>query len=410
MSVTAATAPSTAVVAAETTADEPKKSRRRLIMFSALAVVASAVGGWVLLHRGLESTDDAQVDAELVALAPRVSGVVVKVAFEDNQEVKAGQVLAEIDPEPARARLAQAEASLEAARAAATAAETDAKLAETNARASNRAAGASVGAANAGAVASRDQIAEARARVTVEETALAQARTDFDRVERLFATGAISQAQRDQAKTARDTTEAQLAQAKAGLSGLQAASAQAQSRAQEASAKFEGTRDVDAVVALARAHAKSAEAQVAQLTAARDLAKLELSFTNVVAPQDGYISKKNVAVGQTLAAGSPVAQLLPAKPMWITANFKETQIGHMHPGQPVEIDLDAFRGATLHGHVESFSSSTGAKFALLPPDNATGNFTKVVQRIPVRIRFDHVPVSVTLRPGLSADVTVDTRK
>jgi membrane fusion protein (multidrug efflux system) len=149
---------------------------------------------------------------------------------------------------------------------------------------------------------------------------------------------------------------------------------------------------------------------VAQLAAARDLAKLELSYTTVTAPQDGVVSKKSIAVGQTVAAGTPIAQLVPNKAMWITANFKETQIGSMHPGQPVDIEIDTFHGVKLHGTVESFSGATGARFALLPPDNATGNFTKIVQRVPVRVRFDDIPSSVALRPGLSAEITVDTRK
>lgn len=407
--MSAAAAP--AIEVSEREAVPAKKPRnKRAIGLVVLALAGVGVSGWIVAHRGLESTDDAQVDAELVALSPRVGGVVVKVAFEDNQQVKAGQVLAEIDPEPARAKLAQAEANLEAAKAAAQAAETDARLAETNARASNRAASASMSAASAGAVASRDQIGEARARLAAAESALAQAKMDFERVDRLVATGALSVAQRDQAKTARDTAEAQLAQARAAVSAIESNAAQAQSRVQEASAKVEGTRDIDAVVALAQARARGAQANVAQLTAARDLAKLELSYTTIVAPQDGIVSKKNVAVGQTLAVGAPIAQLLPAKPVWITANFKETQVGHMHPGQPVDIEIDAFRGTKLHGHVESFSSATGAKFALLPPDNATGNFTKVVQRVPVRVRFDIVPQDVALRPGMSAEITVDTRK
>jgi membrane fusion protein, multidrug efflux system len=405
-----AVASSEADVPAKADAPAKKKGNKRAIVVGVLALAGMAVGGYAISRRGLESTDDAQVEAEMVALAPRVGGVVVKVAFVDNQQVKAGQVLAEIDPEPARARLAQAEASLDAAEAAASAADVDATLAATNAKASNRAASASMSAASAGAVASRDQIGEARARVSVAETNLAQAKTDFERVERLFATGAISQAQRDQSKTALDNATSQVAVAKANASALESNAAQAASRVQEASAKVEGTRDIDAIVSLAQARARAAHAQVAQLTAARDLAKLELSFTTVVAPQDGVVSKKSIAVGQTLAAGTPVAQLVPAKTMWITANFKETQIGRMHAGQPVEIEVDAFRGSKLHGTVESLSGATGAKFALLPPDNATGNFTKVTQRVPVRVRFDDVPASVALRPGLSAEITVDTRK
>ncbi len=389
----------------------PRTSRKRLIGALVVGLASAGAGGWILAHRGLESTDDAQIDAELVALAARTGGVVVKVSFEDNERVEEGRVLAEIDPEPAKAKLAQAEANLEGARAAAAAAETDARLAVTNAKASNRAASASLSAASAGATASREQIAVARARVTAAETALTQAKTDLDRVTRLAQSGALSQAQLDQATTAHATAEANLAQAKASLASLESSAAQAASHIGEASAKVEQTKDVDAFVALAEARARSAQAKVAELTAVRDLAALELSYTKIIAPQAGVVSKKTIAVGQTLSTGAPIAQLVPsAKGVWVTANFKETQIANMHVGQPVEIDVDAVPGRSLHGTVESFSAATGSRFALLPPDNATGNFTKVVQRVPVRIKLEGVPEGVTLRPGMSVELTVNTNK
>jgi membrane fusion protein (multidrug efflux system) len=388
-----------------------KPSRKRVVMLGVLGTVVAGAAAWMLAHRGLESTDDAQVDAEVVALAARSAGVVVKVSFADNEHVEAGRVLAELDPEPAKAKLAQAEANLEVARAAAVAADTDARLATTGAKASNRAATASLSAASAGATASRDQIAEARARVRVAETALAQSKTDLDRVQRLTQSGALSQAQLDQAKTANETANANLAQAHASLSVLESSAAQAQSRVGEASAKVDQTSDVDSFVALAEARARGAHAKVAELEAARDLAAFDLSYTKIVAPQTGTVSKRNVSVGQMLGAGTPIAQLVPsAKGLWVTANFKETQVGKMRVGQPVEIHVDALPGQTLHGSVESFSAATGSRFALLPPDNATGNFTKVVQRLPVRIKLEGLSDSIVLRPGMSVELTVDTRK
>ena len=393
------------------TSAAPKNARKRMVLGLVLGLAAAGTAGWILTHRGLESTDDAQIDAELVAVAARTSGFVVKVNFEDNERVEAGRVLAELDPEPAKARLAQAEANLESARAAAAAAETDAQLAATNAKASNRAATASLSAASAGASASREQIAEARARVTAAETSLAQAKTDLDRVTRLAQSGALSQAQLDQATTAHATAEAHLAQARASLASLESSAAQAASRIGEASARVDQTKDVDSIVALAEAHAREARAKVAELEAVRNLAALDLSYTKIIAPQAGVVSKKNIAVGQTLASGAPIAQLVPSeKGVWVTANFKETQLAKMRTGQPVEIDVDAFPGVALHGSVESFSAATGSRFALLPPDNATGNFTKVVQRVPVRIKLEGVPESVALRPGMSVELTVDTNK
>lgn len=389
----------------------PKPKGKKRVVIGAIGAVA-VVGGGAFLYaeRGHESTDDAQIEAQVVALAPRTSGVVVKVAFEENAVVKAGQVLAELDPEPAKAKLAQAEAMLEAASAAADAADADARLAETNARANKHAATASLGAASAGAVSSRDLIAEADARVVAAEASRAQAKSEFDRTSRLVSTGALSSTQLDEARTALDTAEANLAQAKARASALRSSAAQAVSLVSEATAKVDQTRDVDVVVSQALARARSARAQVAQLKAARDLAAMDLAYTKIVAPQDGVVSKKNVDVGQTVAAGSPIVMLVPSRPPWITANFKETQIGRMHDGQPVEIHVDAFPGLTLKGKVESFSAATGSRFALLPPDNASGNFTKVVQRVPVRIRFEEVPANVALRPGMSVELTVDVRK
>lgn len=401
----ASSVPGTPTAPAEAAA--PSKAKKGPVAFGILALGALAVGGWFYLHRGLESTDDAFIDAEVVGLSSRTSGVVTKVLFEDNTEVEAGAVLVELDPEPAKARLAQAEANLEGAKAALLAAETDAKLAGTNAKAANRAAVASLSATASGATASRDQIGEARARLAAAESSAAQAKLDYERVSRLAKEGAVSQAQLDNARTQNDTAAAQLAQAKANLTVLESAAAQAGARIGEASAKVEQTKDVDAIQAMADARAQGARARVAELTAARDLAALDLSYTKVVAPQAGHVSKKNVAIGQTLSAGSPIAQMVPAKPVWVTANFKETQIGKMKVGQTAEVEVDAFGGHHLKGTVESFSAATGSKFALLPPDNATGNFTKVVQRVPVRIKIDNPPEG--LRPGMSVELTVDTR-
>jgi membrane fusion protein, multidrug efflux system len=381
-----------------------------VILVGVAALAAAGLGVWLFTHRGLESTDDAQVDGEVVAVAPRTGGVVFKVNFNDNERVEKGRVLVELDPEAAKAMLAQAEASLEGAKAAAAAAATDALLATTNAKATNHAASASLSAASAGASSSRDQIVEARTRVTSTELARAQAKTDLERITRLVTTGSLPQAQLESAKTAFDTAEANVAQAHAHLSGLEASAAQAMSHVGEASAKVEQTRDIDSVVALAEARSRGARARVAELEAARDRAALELSYTKIVAAQDGIASKKNIAVGQTIAAGSPFAQLVSMKEVWVTANFKETQVNEMRVGQSVELRVDALSGPALHGTVESFSAATGSRFALLPPDNASGNFTKVVQRVPVRIRIDGAPQALALRPGMSVELTVNTRK
>lgn len=397
----------TAVPVTPATVAPAARSKKGPVALGILALGGLAVGAWYFVHRGFESTDDASIDAEVVGLSSRTSGVVTKVLFEDNTKVEAGAVLVELDAEPAKARLAQAEANLEGAKAALLAAETDARLAGTNAKAANRAAVASLSATASGATASRDQINEARARLAAVESAVAQAKLDYERIGRLAKEGAVSQAQLDNARTQNDTASAQLAQAKASLTVLEANAAQAGARIGEASAKVEQTKDVDAVQVMADARVQGARAKVAELTASRDLAALDLSYTKVTAPSAGYVSKKNVAVGQTLGPGAPIAQMVPAKAVWVTANFKETQIGKMKAGQSAAIEVDAFGGQHLRGSVESFSGATGSKFALLPPDNATGNFTKVVQRVPVRIKIENPPEG--LRPGMSVEISVDTR-
>ena len=386
------------------------RSKKMLVVLGLLGAVAVGLGAYFVAHRGLEDTDDAQVDSDVVGLSARTSGMIVKVLFEDNQKVTAGTVLAEIDPEPAKARLAEAEANLDGARATALAAETDAKLSTTNAHATNKAAVASLSATASSATASRDQINEAQARVTTAQASAAQTKLDLDRVAQLSASGALSQAQLDQARTNNDMAQASLVQAKASLSVLQSSASEATSRVSEASAKVDQTKDVDAFIAMAQARLAGARAKVAELEAARDLAAIDLSYTKIVAPQDGVVSKKNVAIGQTIGVGTPIAQMVPSKAVWITANFKETQVGNMRVGQSASIEVDALSGRKLHGQVESFSAATGAKFALLPPDNATGNYTKIVQRMPVRVKLDALPDGVVLRPGMSVEVVVDTRK
>lgn len=411
---------STSIAATETAgapAQEKPRARAGLVrvgkrgfLLAAGFVGAIALGGLWFSRRGLETTDNAQVDAELLALASRVSGVVVKVSFEENQPVKEGDVLVELDEAPAKARLEQAQANLDVAVANAEAAEADAQVAEINARGNRSVAEASLHAASAGAMSSKDQIAEGEARVVAAESAFKQAATEKERAEKLVATGAIGRAVLDQAITAHDSAQAALSQARAHVKALRAAAVQASSKVQEASARAEQAQDVDVLVQQARARARAMRAQVATAKAARDLAALDLSYTKILAPQDGIASKKNVTVGQTLSAGSPIVQIVPSRGAWITANFKETQLERMRPGQPVEVHVDSFPDVTLRGELESLSAATGAKFALLPPDNASGNFTKIVQRVPARVRLLDVPSTVVLRPGMSAEIAVDTRK
>jgi membrane fusion protein (multidrug efflux system) len=388
-----------------------KKRPVRLIAGAVLAAGLLGVGAWYVAHAGFESTDDAQVEADVVAVPSLTTGAVVRVNFQENQVVKAGDVLVEIDPLPARARLAQTDADLASAQAAANAADARVAIVEASARGEKSVAEASLQGAAYGATATADEIAQARAQVAAATAGLSQAQLELDRVKKLFETGALPKGQLDVAQTSFETAQATLAEATARQAAVQTSRSQAYARIQEARARLGQSSAVEAQIAEARAQAEQAQARVATAQAARDLAALDLSYTKIVAPAEGVASKKSAAVGQMLSAGQPVAMLVPSGNVWVTANYKETQLDKMHVGQSAEVRVDAYPGLALRGHVESISGATGARFSLLPPDNATGNFTKVVQRVPVRIKFDGVPPDGrALRAGMSVDVTIDSRR
>ena len=392
-----------------TAATTEPRSKRGLVIGLIAALVVVGGGVWYVTHHGLENTDNAQIDGDVVSVPARVGGVVTKIAFTENQRVKAGDLLAELDAAPAQARLAEAEANVFAAQAQADAADATARVAETNAVGDKSVADASLVTAAVGAASTSDQIKEAAAQLASSQTSLAQAQLDHDRAQRLLETGAISKSEFDRTDTQFKVAQSSVDVAKARLTSIKGSAAQAQSRVVEAQAKAKISNDVDTQIKLAQARAKAAHAQVDTAKAARDLAALDLSYTKIFAPSDGTVSKKSINVGQMLSPGQSVVQLVTDK-LWVTGNFKETQVANMRIGQPASVEVDAFSGKSIEGEVESFSGATGAKFTLLPPDNATGNFTKVVQRLPVRVRIHDVPAGITLRPGMSVDLTVDTRK
>jgi membrane fusion protein (multidrug efflux system) len=385
----------------------PKSKRNRVLLI--LAILGAGIGIMIWLRgRGHESTDDAQIDADVVLVPARVGGLVTKVGFIDNQRVKAGDVLAEIDAAPLKAKLDQAEASLAQAIAQSEAADASAAIAERNALGNKSAAHANLTGAAVGEKTSAQQLAEGQAQLASAQAQYDQAKLDADSDHALLASSAVTKFQADQADTKLRVAESNLAVAKAHIAMLQSSVAAAKSKVEEASARAEQNDDVSNTVRQARAQADAAKAQVKVATALRDLAALDLSYAKIVAPQDGVISKKAINVGQAVVAGQAVGQLV-TDARWVTANFKETQVGDMHEGQPVEVSVDAYSGLDLHGVVESISAGTGSRFTLLPPDNATGNFTKVVQRVPVRIKLVNVPAGTFLRTGMNVDVTVDLR-
>jgi membrane fusion protein (multidrug efflux system) len=307
-----------------------------------------------------ESTDDAQIDGHIVPVLARVGGYVSLVAIEDNARVAAGALLVRIDSTEYAVRLAQADADMAAAAAA-------------------------VGQAEAALEAANQQRAAAQAQIEAARAAADRTRADLTRAAELAATQVVSRQQLDAAQAAKDAAEAGLqgAQRQAGAAG--------------------------AAIDVAQASLRAATARLASVRAARENVALQLSYTRVVAPVGGTIAKRTVELGQLLQAGQPLLAIVADTVTWVTANFKETQLEDMRVGQRAEIDVDSYPGCTATGTVESLSPATGARFALLPPDNATGNYTKVVQRIPIRIRVDHgCGPAQLLRPGLSVVVHVAT--
>jgi membrane fusion protein (multidrug efflux system) len=398
------------VPAEEQTVVAPKKNRARVIALGVLAVGVVGVLGWYVLHAGLESTDDAQVDADVVSVPSLSANVVTKVLFVENQTVKAGDVLVELDDAQARARLLEAEAQVATAKAAADAADADVGVVQATVQGQKSAAEASLVGARVSATSTSDEIAQADAELAAASAAVEQARSDLERQKKLFADNATPKQELDRAQTSFDGATAKRAQAAAHQAIVHSRTSQARATVEEARARVGQTSAVAEEISQAQAKAAEARARVQGAEAQRDLAAIELARTKVYAPRDGVASRKSVVVGQLLSVGQPVASIVPASDVWVMANFKETQLDKMRVGQPADVEIDAYSELKLHGEVESLSGATGARFSLLPPENATGNFTKVVQRVPVRIRIRDLPPDHSLRPGMSADVTVDTRK
>ena len=341
-----------------------KKGPTRSVLLL-LLIAGIGAGGWWLYRyqttgKYLQSTDDAYVQADAVTISPKISGYVEEVLVKDNQEVMPGQPLVRIDARDYRAQVAQASASIDVARANAEAAR--AQIHEQDAA-----------------------IAQARAQLMSAQAQAEFAASEVRRYAPLVQTGAEPSEQLA-AKTNLDK---------------QAASQLAAQRASVAAAERR-VRSINAQVKQAEAQAESAEAQ-------RDAAKVNAEASEIIASVGGRVGDKTVRVGQFVQAGTRLMSVVPTDKLYITANFKETQIGHMRAGQPVSIRIDALPGQKLQGHVDSVAPGTGAQFSLIPPQNATGNFTKIVQRVPVRIALDvDDKVRKVLVPGLSTVVEVDT--
>jgi membrane fusion protein, multidrug efflux system len=341
-------------------------SRTRPIVFSiaALALIVAGVFGYRHLSFYLthEETDDAQVEGHISPVLPRVPGYVARVLVRDNEPVTAGQVLVEIDPRELDLHVAEAEAALKTSQSDQHTAMTARKAADA---------------------------ARATAAANVETASVREhkAAHDLERDTRLFSTGAITNSQLNDTQAAADIARSALTASQSEL------------------------RTAEVQVQLAKDRAVAAEARVTEARSAADLARLQRSYASVTAPIAGVVSRKNVEPGQYVQAGQTLMSIASDTDLWVVANFKETQLGRMRVGQPVEFEADTYPGFTFHGKIESIAGATGARFALLPPDNSTGNFVKVTQRVPVKIILTDAPdASHPLRPGVSVDATVALRE
>jgi membrane fusion protein (multidrug efflux system) len=334
-----------------------------------------------------ETTDDAQIDGDVNPVIPKAGGYVKEIRFKDNQLVKKGDTLIVLDDADYRIRVDQAEAALQSAMAAAGVSRSQVNVAS-----------ATVQSSQASVQTARNQVATAQANVAAAQARARKANQDFERYSRLLSEKTVPQQQFDVVQAERDAAQAQLQAAQAQL---QTAQSQVNAAGSQTSVTSSQRRATEGQITVAQAAIKQRQADL-------DMAKLQLSYTIVRAPASGVVSKRAVQIGQLVQAGQAVCSVVGHSDLWVTANFKETQLHQMLPGQTVDIDVDAFGGEKLTGHVGSFAGATGAKFSLLPPDNATGNYVKVVQRIPVRIDIDKSsPLYAKLRPGMSVNVAVD---
>jgi membrane fusion protein (multidrug efflux system) len=384
-----------------------RRARNAYLILAASSVVVAlawfAHRGWT---HGKEDTDDAQVEADVVPIAPRVGGAIKTARVHDHQVVQAGDVLFEIDPADLEVEVARCEAELQAAQAQQAAAEAQVGVvqsASTGGLSSARAALTGAGASVRGA---EEAMRAAQAAVERARADLATAESDLKRQQDLFAQKAGTRHDAEHAQQARDVARASLDAASAQLAMARDQHHLAQARVAEAEGHVTQSTPVDQAVAAAAASAKLAAARTTAAQVALDRAKLQRSYAAITAPAAGVISKLGAHAGQQVMVGQPLLMLVPLDG-YVIANFKESQIGRMKAGDPVDIEVDAYPGQTFRGVVDTVSPATGARFSMIPPDNATGNFVKVVQRVPVKITWSSPP-GAAMRPGLSAEVTVHT--
>ncbi|WP_433972971.1 HlyD family secretion protein [Tunturiibacter lichenicola] len=390
-----------------------KKSGRKFIVIAVIILLVIGAGIFYWRSTFSEDTDDAQVDGDLYQVSSRVTGQVVKVYVEDNQEVKIGDPIAEIDPRDYQVALEQAEADLASKQAAAIQATVNVPITSVNVNTTVSTTGSDVQGTVATVEQARKQEQAAEARVAQAKANAIKSRLDVERYTPLVEKDVISKQQFDAAVAADAGNQAAVLEAEATVIAQQAAVTQALQKL--AQSRFQSAQSIKTgpdQVRVQQAKANSAMADVKQAQAKVDQAQLNLGYTHITAPVTGIVNKKNVQVGVNLSIGQDVLTIIPLTNLWVTANFKETQLAKMKPGQPVTLKVDALGGRKFHGKVTQIGGATGSKLSLFPPENATGNYVKVVQRIPVRVDFTNIQQEngdYALRPGMSVTPDVEVK-
>lgn len=405
----------------------PRKPIRRWLLLGALSIggIAASVYGyrWWQFAKTHQETDDAYVTADIYPINARVNGTVLEVEVQDNQSVKLKTILVKLDPHDSEVALQQAKAALNVAKQQAAVAQANIDVTSTNAQGQTTQAQGNIDAAAASISTVQASLSEAQAGVPAAQAQLAQvdanltkAKLDYDRYNQLATEGAVPRAQFDAAQATYNALTAQRNATQEQVTQAQARVTQAQETLNNAEAKLASTKgtlqqanSVSQQTNVNRRQYQAALAAIEQAQAQVKTAQLQLSYTIIQAPNDGTIGNKTVQVGQRVQPGQTLMSVVSEKP-WVIANFKETQLAKMQPGQAVEIKIDSLPDRTFIGKVDSLSPASGARFALLPPDNATGNFTKIVQRVPVKIVFE--PNSIRgyesrISPGMSVIATVE---
>ena len=394
---------------------QPSKLRRnRTLLISMGAVIVVLVAGYFIRNAFLyEDTDDAQVDGHVMPLSARINGQLLEVRVIEGQIVHAGDVLAVIDPKDYKVAVDQARANLADSEASAAGSMWSVPVASATAWSTLDSDETAVHNSEAGIEAAQQNLESAKAELLQAEANAEKTDSDFVRYSQLVAKEDISRQQYDQASAAAKANRAAVVSATAAVQSYEQALHQSEGKLLQSKADLRSAQTAPQQVSVARAKADAANAQVDQRRAELDQAELNLSYTVIRSPVNGIVGKKTAEVGQNVGIGQELMDVVPLDDIWVTANFKETQLEHMRPGQPVEVKVDAY-GRSWKAHITNLGGGTGSVFSLLPPENATGNYVKVVQRVPVRIDFDRSQTQDfnadgLLKPGLSVDPDVRVR-